>query len=122
MAGRVWVIALFLALAAWYGPAGAQDGKAVHNISDDQELKELSSKTFQLFNKEGKYKEATGVLLTVFTIAEGRYGPDHSIVAQAHSALAHVYVLQDQPEEAARHQLRAIAIFERPLAALTRRG
>jgi hypothetical protein len=64
MAGRVWVVALVLALAAWCGPAGAQDGKAIGNITDDQELKELSSNAFQLFNKEGKYKEATGVLLT----------------------------------------------------------
>jgi hypothetical protein len=115
MAGRVWAIAFVLALAAWCGPAVAQDGKPVR---EDKELRELGSKAHQLF-KDGKGKEATDVALAGLAIAEGRYGPDHAIVAQAHAALAFLYTRQDQPEDAERHQQRAIAIFERPYAALT---
>ena len=118
MAGRVWVVALVLALAAWCGPALAQEGKAVQDITDDKELKELGSKAHQLF-KDGKDKEATDLTLAALAIAEGRYGPDHAIVGQTHAALAFLYTLQDQPEEAERHQQRAMAIFERPYAALT---
>src|SRR5262245_63505360 len=111
MAGRVWAIAFVLALAAWCGPAAAQDGKAVRNLTEDKELKELGSKARQLF-KEGKDKEATDVALAMLAIAEGRYGPDHPIAAQAHLALAYLYTLQDQSEDAERHQQRAIARSE----------
>src|SRR5262245_46349256 len=118
MAGRVWAIAFVLALAAWCGPAVAQDGKPVRNLTEDKELRELGSKASQLF-KGGKGKEATDVAMAGLAIAEGRYGPDHAIVGQTHAALAFFYTLQDQPEEAERHQQRAMAIFERPYAALT---
>jgi tetratricopeptide (TPR) repeat protein len=115
---RVWVVALVLALAAWCGPAVAQDGKPVRDLTEDKELRELGSKARQLF-KDGKGKEAMDVALAGLAIAEGRYGPDHAIVAQAHWALAYLYTLQDQPEDAEPHQQRAMALFERPLAALT---
>src|SRR5262245_35973985 len=118
MASRVWPIAFVLALAAWCGPAVAQDGKPVRDLTEDKELRELGSKTHQLF-KDGKDKEATDVALAGLAIAEGRYGPDHAIVAQAHMALASLYTRQDRPEDAERHQQRAIGIFERPYAALT---
>jgi hypothetical protein len=100
------VVALVLLLARACS-AVAQVGKAVRDLTDDEELRELGSKANQLL-KDSKGKEATDVALAGLAIAEGRYGPDHAIAAKAHLALAYLYTLQDRPEDAERHQQRAM--------------
>jgi tetratricopeptide (TPR) repeat protein len=117
MAARNLAIAALL-LLTWPSTALPQDGRTIQAFVDDQELRALGSKANEFFTA-GKDKEALALTQKALGIAEARYGPDHIVVAHALFALAFFHVLQDQPEEAARHQLRAIAIVERPLAALT---